>query len=155
MRTSRSSGIIRNVGCGMMDGRVCSFLSVFPFLHLLIDYECWRHVSGVAFLNAHPGTDMLTPKLPIGADMDATFLRCCRRIYEEALPVLYGQNVFQFYEKDELREFRSSEIGPIKGGCLFTLRRWERCTCKPKAGYLVELLQLIFLKLEVWLTRGR
>lgn len=96
----------------------------FLFLHLLLDYECWRHVSGAAFLNAYPRTEMLTSKLPTGPGMDATFLRCCRRIYEEALPVLYGQNVFEFYEKDELREFRSSqigpmtrEIGPMQGGC--------------------------------------
>ncbi|KAL8784092.1 MAG: hypothetical protein Q9195_009183 [Heterodermia aff. obscurata] len=47
--------------------------------------------------------------------IDSTFLRCCRRIYEEALPILYGDNIFKFFQEEEVREFRLKEIMPIKG----------------------------------------
>ena len=50
-----------------------------------------------------------------GPGIDSTFLRCCRRIYDEALPVLYGDNIFKFCYADEIREFRSREIVPIQG----------------------------------------
>ena len=45
-----------------------------------------------------------------GLGMDSTFLRCCRRIYEEALPILYRDNIFRFCEQRELSHFRSDEI---------------------------------------------
>ena len=48
-------------------------------------------------------------------DIDSTFLRCCRRIYEEALPVLYRENTFKFCEANELSNFRSKKILPRKG----------------------------------------
>ena len=42
--------------------------------------------------------------------MDATILRTCRRIYQEALPMLYGDNLFQFYTPAELNLFKTHGI---------------------------------------------
>lgn len=42
--------------------------------------------------------------------IDATILRTCRRIYQEALPVLYGDNLFQFYTPLELNLFKTHGI---------------------------------------------
>ncbi|KAG7005195.1 hypothetical protein G7Y79_00021g050620 [Physcia stellaris] len=42
--------------------------------------------------------------------MDATILRTCRRIYQEALPMLYGDNLFQFYTPAELNLFKTHSI---------------------------------------------
>ncbi|KAL9596948.1 MAG: hypothetical protein Q9219_005459 [cf. Caloplaca sp. 3 TL-2023] len=38
-------------------------------------------------------------------DIDSTILRVCRSIYHEALPVLYGQNTFEFAKPRKLYEF--------------------------------------------------
>ena len=42
--------------------------------------------------------------------MDATILRICRRIYQEALPMLYGDNLFIFYTPTELNLFKTHGI---------------------------------------------
>lgn len=38
-------------------------------------------------------------------DIDSTILRVCRSIYDEALPVLYGHNTFEFAKPRKLRDF--------------------------------------------------
>ncbi|KAL8842643.1 MAG: hypothetical protein Q9170_000418 [Blastenia crenularia] len=38
-------------------------------------------------------------------DIDGTILRVCRSIYDEALPVLYGQNTFEFAKPRKLLDF--------------------------------------------------
>ncbi|KAI4149118.1 MAG: hypothetical protein L6R39_002607 [Caloplaca ligustica] len=38
-------------------------------------------------------------------DIDSSILRVCRSIYNEALPVLYGQNTFEFAKPRKLRDF--------------------------------------------------
>ncbi|KAI4125029.1 MAG: hypothetical protein LQ338_004494 [Usnochroma carphineum] len=38
-------------------------------------------------------------------DIDSSILRACRSIYHEALPVLYGQNTFEFAKPRKLRDF--------------------------------------------------
>lgn len=37
---------------------------------------------------------------------NSTLLGCCRKIYDEALPILYGENVFFFNEISSLRRFK-------------------------------------------------
>ncbi len=38
-------------------------------------------------------------------DIDSSILRVCRNIYDEALPILYGQNTFEFAKPRKLRDF--------------------------------------------------
>ncbi|KAL8656499.1 MAG: hypothetical protein Q9210_000214 [Variospora velana] len=38
-------------------------------------------------------------------DIDSRILRVCRSIYAEALPILYGQNIFEFAKPRKLRDF--------------------------------------------------
>ena len=38
-------------------------------------------------------------------DIDSAILRVCRTIYDEALPVLYGKNTFEFCKPRKLRDF--------------------------------------------------
>ncbi|KAI4187905.1 MAG: hypothetical protein LQ346_005416 [Caloplaca aetnensis] len=38
-------------------------------------------------------------------DIDSSILRVCRSIYDEALPILYGQNTFEFAKPRKLRDF--------------------------------------------------
>ncbi|KAL8717685.1 MAG: hypothetical protein Q9225_005093 [Loekoesia sp. 1 TL-2023] len=38
-------------------------------------------------------------------DIDSTILRVCRSIYDEALPVLYGQNTFEFAKPRKFQDF--------------------------------------------------
>ena len=40
-------------------------------------------------------------------DIDAALLRTCRLVYTEALPILYGSNVFQFSSSHAVRHFQS------------------------------------------------
>ena len=50
-------------------------------------------------------------------NIDATILRTCRMIYNEALPILYGQNTFTFSSANSIRSFQSkSLIGYPLGG---------------------------------------
>lgn len=49
----------------------------------------------------------------------ATLLRTCRTIYQEALPVLYGRNVFDLSSPKAIRDFRDSGINIYtQGKCL-------------------------------------
>ena len=41
------------------------------------------------------------------ADVDATFMRTCRSVYDETMPILYGNNVFLFDNPDGIEQFRS------------------------------------------------
>lgn len=45
--------------------------------------------------------------------LHARILRTSRQIYQEALPVLYGENVFAFLSSDSLEAFQSK--GLVKG----------------------------------------
>ncbi|KAL8972152.1 MAG: hypothetical protein Q9183_000691 [Haloplaca sp. 2 TL-2023] len=44
-------------------------------------------------------------------DIDSAILRVCRTIYDEALPVLYGQNTFEFCKARKLRDFSHGILG--------------------------------------------
>ena len=39
-------------------------------------------------------------------DIDSSVLRTCRKIYHEALPILYGNNNFEFHNVDQIRNFQ-------------------------------------------------
>ena len=49
-------------------------------------------------------------------NISAALLRTCRAIYEEALPILYGRNVFEFSDPDAIDEFRDSGIASYPYG---------------------------------------
>ena len=64
-------------------------------------------------LQSHLGnseTVMLDQHIPI-PDLDAMILRTCRLIYSEALPILYGYNVFQFDSPSSVRCFQNRNLG--------------------------------------------
>lgn len=42
--------------------------------------------------------------------IDAALLRTCRLIYSEALPILYGQNTFEFSSANSIRSFQSKSL---------------------------------------------
>lgn len=54
------------------------------------------------------------PRLVI-LSVDATALRTCRRIYEEAFPILYGDNTYKFSTATSLETFRGE--GLIRTAC--------------------------------------
>lgn len=42
--------------------------------------------------------------------IDAAILRTCRQIYSETLPILYGQNTFEFSSANAIRSFQSKSL---------------------------------------------
>lgn len=42
--------------------------------------------------------------------IDAAVLRTCRIVYSEALPILYGQNTFEFSSANAIRSFQSKSL---------------------------------------------
>lgn len=42
--------------------------------------------------------------------IDSAILRTCRIIYSEALPILYGQNTFEFSSANAIRSFQSKSL---------------------------------------------
>jgi len=60
------------------------------------------------------------PRLII-LSIDATALRTCRRIYEEALPILYGDNTYKFSTASSLETFKGE--GLIRTACKDSLCR--------------------------------
>lgn len=55
-------------------------------------------------------TAMLDQHAPV-PNLDAAILRTCRLIYSEGLPILYGQNTFQFSSAQSIRHFQNHGIG--------------------------------------------
>jgi len=60
------------------------------------------------------------PRLVI-LSVDATALRTCRRIYEEALTILYGDNTYKFSTASSLETFKGE--GLIRTACKELLSR--------------------------------
>ena len=48
---------------------------------------------------------MLNTYTPL-AEIDPTILRTCRAIYDEALPILYGENTFYFSRPEKMAAFK-------------------------------------------------
>ena len=67
-------------------------------------------------------TAMLDQYTPI-PDIDAAILRTCRLIYTEALPILYGSNVFQFDCATNIRSFQSKNLTSFPIGTQLSYRR--------------------------------
>ncbi|KAL8943595.1 MAG: hypothetical protein Q9216_000960 [Gyalolechia sp. 2 TL-2023] len=89
----------------------CSLSSSFQTLPLEIRHMIYREllVSSAPIKKPHrlvcsKRNVMLDSIQPI-KDIDSTILRVCRSIYDEALPVLYGQNTFEFAKPRKLRDF--------------------------------------------------
>ena len=55
--------------------------------------------------------------------IDAAFLRTCRLIYSEALPILYGYNTFEFSSSNAIRSFQSKSLIGYPPGRPFSLLR--------------------------------
>ena len=55
------------------------------------------------------GTALLENYKPI-PQLDSTIMRTCRLIYSEALPILYGQNTFEFASVNEICSFQSNSL---------------------------------------------
>ncbi len=58
---------------------------------------------------------LLSDHNPI-SDVSATLLRTCRMVYNEALPILYGRNVFIFSSPAAIDNFRDSGIDGFSRG---------------------------------------
>lgn len=85
-------------------------------------------------------------------NIDAAVLRTCRLVYSEALPILYGQNTFEFSSANAIRAFQSKSLigyplGMPSPFCLPALEHerdqlffqstagcWKR-TCRPPFSY--------------------
>ena len=52
-------------------------------------------------------------------ELDTRILRSCRRIYDEAVPILYGENKFYFQTLKALHEFNGQ--GLDSDTCMFFL----------------------------------
>ncbi|KAL8871609.1 MAG: hypothetical protein Q9174_002599 [Haloplaca sp. 1 TL-2023] len=66
-------------------------------------------VSGTAIKKPHKlvwnKKSIMVSSLHPVKDIDSAILRACRTIYDEALPVLYGKNTFEFCKPRKLRDF--------------------------------------------------
>lgn len=47
--------------------------------------------------------------------IDSSILRTCRRVYQEGLPILYGDNVFMFSQAIGVKTFRAEQISKNQG----------------------------------------
>lgn len=80
------------------------------------------------------------PRLII-LSVDATALRTCRRIYEEALPVLYGENTYVFSTAISLETFKGE--GLIRTACKPLLYR-SHCiqeATNPDGSYPIAIVE--------------
>jgi len=53
--------------------------------------------------------------------LDATILQSCEAVYDEAYPILYGQNNFHFHDSLELYDFKADGMKPIYGMVFFSI----------------------------------
>ena len=54
---------------------------------------------------------MIEPRQPHqDLRIDSTLLRTCRKIYDEALPILYGENKFGFCDVNSIKVFRTGDL---------------------------------------------
>ena len=86
-------------------------------------------------------TAMLDQYTPI-PDIDAAILRTCRRIYSEALPILYGMNVFQFDCAHNIRGFQSRSLTSFPMGMHLSSRRSRSRGRDAKFAHFLSSVQL-------------
>ncbi|KAL8787424.1 MAG: hypothetical protein Q9213_002201 [Squamulea squamosa] len=77
--------------------------------------EIYRYLLIAPGIIKEPGvliwnTNHFSVDLRATPDIDATILRTCRQIYTEALPVLYSENMFQFFKMPYLKMFRTQGL---------------------------------------------
>lgn len=68
------------------------------------------------------------------SDIDSTILRSCRAIYTEALPVLYGENVFCFSAPNDIACFMS--VSFERKSCSMSSYSCELCAYR--ADFIVQ-----------------
>ncbi|KAI4171748.1 MAG: hypothetical protein LQ343_003999 [Gyalolechia ehrenbergii] len=95
----------------------CSLPSSFQTLPLEIKHMIYREllVSSAPIKKPHrlvcSKRNVMLDSLQPVKDIDSTILRVCRSIYDEALPVLYGHNTFEFAKPRKLRDFSHGPPG--------------------------------------------
>lgn len=88
------------------------FSTIPPEIKRMIYYELLvskKPISGVDKLLGTKRAILLADYHPIG-DIDSTIMQTCRRIYQEALPILYGQNTFEFSSAMGIRRFKEDSL---------------------------------------------
>ena len=97
----------------------CPLFTVLPVEIRHMIYRCLLISPGVIDQAhkqlGHKETAMLDNYKPI-PNIDAAALRTCRLIYAEALPMLYGLNVFQFSSGSSLRHFQNQGLSGYPQG---------------------------------------
>ncbi|KAL8778921.1 MAG: hypothetical protein Q9203_001604 [Teloschistes exilis] len=86
---------------------------------LLVSAQCIRKPHKLVCNKKSIMLDSLKPV----RDIDSAILRVCRSIYNEALPILYGRNTFEFCKPRKLRDF--SHAGLDRRITKFALREAE------------------------------
>lgn len=98
----------------------CPFLEVFPLEIRRLIYQHLLHtpltIRGGELVEDACSTVIVPDKPPpaMALGIDSAFLRICRKVYSEALPILYQENRFTFTQVSMLRIFRSKGL-PEKG----------------------------------------
>ena len=91
----------------------CSLFSAVPTeIRHMIFYHLLTTPEPIEKPHKHLGskeTALLDNYKPI-PQIDSAILRTCRMIYFEALPILYGQNTFEFSSANAIRSFQSKSL---------------------------------------------
>ena len=95
------------------DQSQCPLFSVVPVeIRHMIFHHLLATAEPIEKPHKHLGskeTALLDNYNPI-PQIDSTILRTCRVIYSEALPILYGQNTFEFSSANAIRSFQSKSL---------------------------------------------
>lgn len=95
------------------DQSQCPLLSAVPFeIRHMIFHHLLTTAEPIDKPHKHLGikeTALLDNYKPI-PHIDSAILRTCRMVYSEALPILYGQNTFEFSSADAIRFFQSKSL---------------------------------------------
>ena len=95
------------------DQSQCPLFSAVPVeIRHLIFHHLLTTAEPIEKPHKHLGskeTALLDNYKPI-PEIDSAILRTCRLIYSEALPILYGQNTFEFSSANAIRSFQSKSL---------------------------------------------
>ena len=71
--------------------------------------------------------------------IDAALMRTCRRVYAETLPVLYGENIFQFKSVELLKKFRNTGLVQTQGNLAMPRYLLEKKLTSNKRSKLITV----------------
>ncbi|KAL9138039.1 MAG: hypothetical protein Q9175_000737 [Cornicularia normoerica] len=95
------------------DQSQCPLFSAVPVeIRHMIFHHLLTTAESIEKPHKHLGskeTALLDNYKPI-PQIDSAILRTCRMIYSEALPILYGQNTFEFSSANAIRSFQSKSL---------------------------------------------